>query len=78
MEQSPWEGNQFAASQEIPCILWDPKVNYRIHKCLPSVFILSQLNLVHTPTSHFLKIRLNIIFPSMPGSPQWSLSLGEK
>ena len=26
------------------------------------------------PTSHFLKIRLNIIFPSIPGSPKWSLS----
>jgi hypothetical protein len=26
------------------------------------------------PTSHFLKIHLNI-FPSTPGSPQWSLSL---
>ena len=27
-----------------------------------------------TPTSHFLKINLNIILPSMSGSPKWSLS----
>jgi len=27
------------------------------------------------PTSHFLKIHLNIILPSMPGFQQWSLSL---
>ena len=26
------------------------------------------------PTSHFLKIHLNIIFPSVHGSPLWSLS----
>jgi len=30
-----WEANRFAASQEIPCILYDPKVHYRSRKCPP-------------------------------------------
>jgi len=60
MEQSPsWEANWSAASQEIPRILWNPKVHHRIRKRTPTVPILSQLHPFHTPTSHFPKIHPN-------------------
>ena len=76
MVQSPsWEANWFAASQEIPRISRNPKVHYRIHKRPPPVPILSQIDPVHTTTSHFLNIHLNITFPFSTGSPKWSLSL---
>ena len=74
MQHSPsWVANRFTAGQEIPHILWNPKVHYSIHKCPPTLPILSQLNSVHNPTSHFLKIHLIITFPSKSGSPKWSL-----
>ena len=76
MVQIPsWEANWFVASQEIPLILWNPKVHYRSYKRPPPVPILGQPNPVHIPTSHLLEIHPNIIHPSTPRSPQWSLSL---
>ena len=62
MKQSAtWDANRPSASQEIPHILSNTKVNYRIHKDLSPAPILSQISPVHDFPSNVLKIDFNII-----------------
>jgi hypothetical protein len=62
MEQSPsCEGNIVLASQEIPHILWNPKVHYRVHMILPLVHIMNHINPVLAFPFHNFKISFNII-----------------
>jgi hypothetical protein len=66
LEQShSWESNRFSARQEIPRILWNPKLLYRINKFPPPVPVLSHINLVHGP--HPASRRPIVILFSHPG-----------
>jgi hypothetical protein len=74
-----WHGVQLkkstlAASQEIPRLLWNPKVHYRVYKGPQLIPILSQMNPVHTLPLYFPEIHSVIIFSSMSTSCKTSLS----
>ena len=71
MEQSLWEANRSSVSQDIPRILWNPKVHHRIHTS-PSPVLPWARSI--PPTSHLPKIYFNDFFPSTPKFSKWSIS----
>jgi hypothetical protein len=55
-----------SASQEIPRLLWNPKVHYRPHKKTPMFPILKLIHIIHTLQPNFPKIHFNIILTPTP------------
>jgi hypothetical protein len=64
-----WEAASRSATQELPSILWNPKIDHRVHKSSPLVPKLNHSDTVQTIPSHLSKIYFNIVRPSVLGLP---------
>jgi hypothetical protein len=66
MELNPsQEAANCGATQELPRILWNPKVHYHVQKSIPPASILRQTKPVNTTPSYPFKIQFKIIIPPL-------------
>jgi hypothetical protein len=62
-ELSPsWGATNCAATQELPSISWNPKVQHHVHKSPPLIHILSHSNPIHI--THAIYLRSILYCPS--------------
>jgi hypothetical protein len=64
MERNSSQTDSHSASHEIPDLLWNPKLHYRVYKCPSLHHILSQMNPVHIFKTNFFKVHFNNIVRS--------------
>jgi hypothetical protein len=73
-QSSSWKANTQSTAHDIPRVLLNPKVDYRIHNCQQLVPIPRQINTIHSLPSDVFNIHFNIILPFKPRYSKWSLS----
>jgi hypothetical protein len=56
-----WEATNCSAPQELPSILWNPKIHYLVQRSSPLVPILSHLHPICSIPSYLSKIHFNIV-----------------
>jgi hypothetical protein len=78
MELSPsWEAANCVATQELPRILWNPKVHYRVHKSPPLVPILSNLTNRNQNLFLFSRKIVNQPIPNVTEIHYWTSRFAE-
>jgi hypothetical protein len=70
--RASWNDDSYVAIQEIPSLLWNLKVHFRVHNSQSLVPLLSQTHPIHTFPPYFRKIHSDVIL-STPRSSEWSL-----
>jgi hypothetical protein len=70
-----WEADSSSPSQNIPHILWNPKVYYHVYKCPLLDPVLSHMNPLHILPSYFFNIHFNLISLCTPVFSKRSLFL---
>jgi hypothetical protein len=71
-----YEASSYLFSLELPRILFNPKVHYRVHINPPLIPILRKMDPVHTILFHLIKINFIIVSSSIPRSSQWYFPSG--
>jgi hypothetical protein len=71
VEQHPVEADGRRAIQEIPLLLWDPKINYR--KLNSGSYLGSDKSIPHTNILLSSNTAFNITIIFVPTRPEWSL-----